>query len=166
LDLVRPELETNRVAALMRIETNETPDALPGLSQAIDDLLPPGESDLRRTVQAWFTLVVRRTFPDAIIPEGMNLKEAPMLEETLIKWRDQIIRETRREDRREALRERREGQLSGMRKVLLKQMTLRFGRLPEKVRRRVEQIASTQDLDKLTRKVLSAKSLEDMGLGS
>ncbi len=68
-----------------------------------------------------------------------------MLEETLIKWRDQIVREERRE-------------------VLLDLMTLRFGRLPLEVRRRVEQISSKKELERLTRKVVSARSLEDMGL--
>jgi flagellar biosynthesis/type III secretory pathway protein FliH len=136
--------------------------ALPVLSQALDDLLQPGESELRRTVQAWFTSVVRRTFPDAILPEGMNLKEAPMLEETLIKWRDEIRKEARQEGLKEGLQE---GRVLSLRKMLLQQMTLRFGRLPKPVRSRVEQITSTQELEKLTRKVLSATSLEEMGLG-
>ena len=81
-----------------------------------------------------------------------------MLEENLILWSEKI--------RKEALREgSREGQLDGMRNVLLQQMTLRFGRLSKKVRSRVEQIDSTQELKRLTRRVLSAKSLEEMGLG-
>src|SRR4030095_6389718 len=40
--------------------------------------------------------------------EGVNLKEAPMLEETLIKWREQL---------------RREGEAQGMQKLILQQMT-------------------------------------------
>ncbi|HEY7213219.1 MAG TPA: Rpn family recombination-promoting nuclease/putative transposase, partial [Thermoanaerobaculia bacterium] len=87
LDLGRPELRRNQTAALLRVETNETPEALPGLSHALDSLLPEDDPELRRTVNAWFQSVVRRTFPDAILPEGMTLKEAPMLEETLVKWR-------------------------------------------------------------------------------
>jgi hypothetical protein len=105
--------------------------------------------------------VVRRAFPDGIIPEGVNLQEAPMLEETLIKWREQIRREAQREARA-ALRE---GRLEPLRKMLLEQMTLRFGRLPATVRRQVEEISSMQELRKLGRKVLRAKSLEEMGLG-
>ena len=77
-----------------------------------------------------------------------------MLEETLIKWRDEI--------RKEALQE---GQVLTLRKMLLQQLTLRFGRLPKTVRSRVEQISSTQELEKLTRKVLTARSLEEMGIG-
>src|SRR6185295_7481956 len=82
LDLDLPELQRNQTAALFRIEINEAPEALPGLSQALDGLLPAGDSALRRTINTWFRSVVRRTYPDAIIPVGMNLEEAPMLEET------------------------------------------------------------------------------------
>jgi putative YhgA-like transposase len=144
LDLDRPELVQNRTAALFRIETTEAPEALPALSEALDDLLPPEDVELRRTVHAWFTWVVRRRFPDAILPEGIHLKEAPMLEETLVKWRDNIIREERQ-------------------KVLLEQMTARFGRLPREIRSQVEQISSAEELRKLARRVLKAKSLQEMG---
>jgi hypothetical protein len=174
LNLDRPELARNRVAALFRIETNADAAALPALSQALDQLVPPRESELRRTVQAWFTALVRRVFPDAIIPEGINLKEAPMLEETLVKWRDEIRKEALQEGRKEGRQEgrqegrregRHEGQVLTLRKMLLQQLTLRFGRLPKTVRSRVEQISSTQELEKLTRKVLTASSLEEMGIG-
>jgi hypothetical protein len=161
LELSRPELRQNRPAALFRIETNENPEALPGLSQEIDRLVPPEDADLRRGVYTWLDSVVRRTFPDAIIPEGMDLKEAPMLEQTLIKWRKQIEKQARKEARLEG---RVEGRLEGRRDMLLKQMTFRFGRLPEEVRSRVQQVTSTKELDRLTRKVLSASSLQDMGL--
>lgn len=154
LDLSRPQLQKNPTAALFRIESNESPEALPGLSRQVDDLLPPEDSALQRTIHAWFASVVRRTFPDAIIPEGVNLKEAPMLEETLIKWRDQIVREAGQE-----------GQARGMQELLLQLMTQRFGRLPAKVQRQVKEISSRKELRRLGRKVLRAKSLEDMGIG-
>ncbi len=73
-----------------------------------------------------------------------------MLEETMIRWREQWARE---------------GQLEARREMLLEQMTQRFGRLPAAVRRQVEEISSIQELRKLGRKVLRAKSLEEMGLG-
>jgi putative YhgA-like transposase len=158
LDLDRPELKRNPTAAFFRIETNETPSDLPVLFQELDVLLPSGDSGLRRTVHTWLDLVVRRTFPDAIIPEGVNLKEAPMLEETLIKWRDQLVREARRE----ALRE---GRIKERREMLLELMSQRFGRLPVEVRRQIQGISSIQELRKLGRKVLRAKSPEEMGLG-
>ena len=51
-----------------------------------------------------------------------------------------------------------------MRKLLLQQMTQRFGCLPVQVRRRVEEISSIAELNKLGKKLLSAKSLRDLGL--
>ena len=81
-----------------------------------------------------------------------------MLEENLIRWRDRIREEARREGRQE-------GQILGLQKLLLQQMNLRFGRLPTNVRRRIEGISSLQELRKLGRRVLRAKTLEDMGLG-
>ena len=70
-----------------------------------------------------------------------------MLEETLVKWREQVAREARLEERRD---------------MLLKQMTSRFGRLPKEVRNRVQQTTSEKELERLSLKILSAKSLEDM----
>jgi putative YhgA-like transposase len=173
LDLDRPELQRNPTAAFFRIETNEVAAALPRLYRDLDDLLKPGESALRRTVRAWIAAVVQRTFPDAIIPQGVNLKEAPMLEETLTKWRDEVLREAdriRQEGRREALRATRrealrEGRIQARREMLLELMTQRFGRVTAKVRRQIEGISSIQELRKLGRKVLRAKSPEQMGLG-
>ncbi len=154
LDLDRPELKRNLTAALFRVESNETPEALPGLYQDLDDRLRFEGSALQRTIQTWFIALVRRAFPGVIIPEGVNPQEAPMLEETLIKWREQWAREGRQE-----------GLLEGRREQILEQMTQRFGRLPAAVRRQVEEISSIQELRKLGRKVLRAKSLEEMGLG-
>jgi hypothetical protein len=79
----------------------------------------------------------------------MDLMEAPVLEETAQEWRKQALRE---------------GEVSGMRELLLQQMTTRFGRLPAGVRLRVEGISSKQELRKLGRKVLAAKSLQQLGL--
>jgi predicted transposase/invertase (TIGR01784 family) len=167
MDLDRPELQRNVTAAFFRMETNQAPETLPGLYRDFHSLLKPGESAaLQRTVHAWIVEVVHRAFPDGIMPEGMGIEEVSMLEETLIEWRDQSAREGRQEGLREGRREgRREGQLDSLRKMLLEQMTLRFGRLPAAVRRQVEEISSIQELRKLGRKVLRAKSLEEMGLG-
>lgn len=60
---------------------------------------------------------------------------------------------------------RQEGREESLRKVLLQQMTLRFGRLPKDVRSQMERITSVQELEKLARKVVTVKSLREMGLG-
>jgi putative YhgA-like transposase len=167
LDLDRPELEHNPTAAFFRIEVNESVEALPDLRQRLRNSIPPGETELLRILGAWFADVVRRTDPGGIIQVGANLEEVPMgLEENMIRWREEAIREGLREGRQEGRREgRREGQIQARREMLLELMAQRFGRLPARVRRQIEEISSLQELRKLGRKVLRAKTLQDMGLG-
>jgi hypothetical protein len=57
-----------------------------------------------------------------------------------------------------------EGMQGGARQLLLHQLGKRFGPLPENVRRRVETITSLDRLTELAERVLSARSLEEMGL--
>jgi hypothetical protein len=87
----------------------------------------------------------------------MDLLEVPMLEETVRKWEKQLLKKGRDEGLRT-------GQIE-LRKALLQQMTLRFGRLPRTVRQRVEAISSLQELRGLARKVVLAKTLQDLELG-
>ena len=56
------------------------------------------------------------------------------------------------------------GARQGAKQVLLYQLGKRFGPLPETVRRRVEAISSLDRLTELAERVLSARSLEEMGL--
>ena len=157
LDLDRPELAAHPIAALFQFEAAKTSEGFPLLSQKLRDLLSR-EKDLefRRTLNNWFISLVHRTFPGAIISETMDLLEVPMLEETVQEWRTQLLKEGRREGRQE-------GEVAGMRQLLLQQMTTRFGRLPAGVRLQVEEISSKQELRKLARKILAAKSLQHLG---
>lgn len=52
----------------------------------------------------------------------------------------------------------------GASQLLLHQLAKRFGPLPEKVRKQVEAITSFDKLNKLAERVLSARSLEELGL--
>jgi len=47
----------------------------------------------------------------------------------------------------------------------LRLLALRFGPLPDAVRRRVEEISSVARLNRLAEKVVVVGSLEEMGLG-
>jgi predicted transposase YdaD len=57
-----------------------------------------------------------------------------------------------------------QGTQRGARQLLLHQLGKRFGPLPENVRRQVETISSLDRLTELAERVLSAHSLEEMGL--
>jgi predicted transposase/invertase (TIGR01784 family) len=158
LDLDRPELSQNRIAALFRIETCKRPEDLPRLTRELARLLPPAEEpELRRTITIWLLAVLRRVFPGVTIPETVDLEDAPMLEETMLEWR----RKNRREDLREG---RREGRTEGMRQLLLQLLEQRFGPLPEEKRRSLEAITSPARLKRLADKILTARSLAEMRL--
>jgi hypothetical protein len=146
LDLDRPELAKNRVASLFRIETCEERDEFPRLTRELATLLPQGkEPELRRTITVWLLSVLRRSLPGDTILETVDLEEVPMLEENILEWR--------KKDRRE-----------GMREVLLRLLERRFGPLPEEKRRRIEAITSPARLNRLADQILTAKSLDEMGL--
>jgi hypothetical protein len=56
------------------------------------------------------------------------------------------------------------GQALGARDILLHMLATKFGPLPERVRQQVETISSLDRLNKLGERVLSARSLEELGL--
>ena len=85
-----------------------------------------------------------------------------MLEENVRAWEEKVRKESWREGRQEG---RQEGLVEGMQRVLLQLMSSRFGPLPQDLRRRVEGLTSVAELEKLTRRVLRAKTLLEMGLG-
>jgi hypothetical protein len=161
LDLGTPDLSRNLTAALFRIETG-SPDEVPGHIRELATLIPPGrEPELRRDVMTWLVHVLQRSFPGATIPELADLEDTPMLEQTLADWWSKARKEGRKEGRQEG---RQEGQVEGMRRLLLQLLDERFGPLPGRVRRRVEEISSVETLSELARRVLQAGSLQEMGL--
>ena len=150
LDLDRPGLAGNRVAALFRIETCKDSSDLPRLTHELLRLLPPGEEpELRRTITILLRTMLRRTFPGVTILEMIDLEDASMLEETAREWRR---------------KERREGRKEGMRELLLQMIEQRFGPLAEEKRRRVEAITSPTRLRRLADKILTVSSLDEMRL--
>ncbi|HEY2289099.1 MAG TPA: Rpn family recombination-promoting nuclease/putative transposase [Thermoanaerobaculia bacterium] len=149
LDLDRPELARSWMAALFRIETCKRPSDLPRLTHELARLLPGEEPELRRTIKIWLRAVLRRTFPGVTIPRMIDLEDTPMLEEMALEWRKKY----RKEDLQE-----------GMRQILLQLLERRFGPLPEEKRSRVEAITSPARLKRLADKILTAKSLQELGI--
>jgi len=153
LDLDRPELTGNRVASLFRIETCEEVEQIPRLTRDLAALISPDEPDLRQTIGEWLAHVLRRIAPGVTIPDVIDLEDTSMLEENLIAWSERKRKEGQKEGRTE-----------GQRDLLLRQMERRFGPVPEAVRRRVGEIRSTRRLERLADKILTARSLREMGL--
>jgi len=146
-------LAGNRVATLFRLEAAGPAD-LPALATELANLLPKKEEDpdLRRALHGWLLRLLRRLLPRVTIPDDDDFEEMPMLEETLIEWRDTARKEGRNE-----------GRIAGMRQFLLQLLEERFGVLSPKVRRKVK-ASSEKRLQELGRRVLVAGSLAEMGL--
>jgi putative YhgA-like transposase/uncharacterized protein DUF4351 len=151
-------LPGNRVAHLFQLETC-APRDLPRLTRELAALLPRGrELRLRQAFTTWLLHLVHRLLPGATIPETADLEEMPMLEETLLEWFQGA--------REEGLSQgRREGQLEGMRKMLLRLLDQRFGKLPQKARRQVAALSSARQLERLLERAVAARSLKELGLG-
>lgn len=145
LDLDRPELAGNRVASLFRIEACEEVEQIPRLTRELAALMSPDEPDLRQTIGEWLAHVLRRIAPGVTIPDVVDLEDTSMLEENLIEWSERKRRD-------------------GARGILLRLLERRFGPLSEEVRHRVEEIKSDRRLERLADKILTARSLREMGL--
>ncbi|MEA2694921.1 MAG: hypothetical protein QOJ16_4308 [Acidobacteriota bacterium] len=162
---LRPEemiLPGNRVATLFRLEAC-APEDLPALAAELAGLLPRGEEpELRHAFTTWLLRLLRRMRPGVTIPEVGELEEIAMLEETLSEWWNGALERGRREGRTEG---RQEGQVEGMRQLVLRLLEQRFGALPRGTRRRMKAISSAKELQDLAQRVLTARSLEEMGLG-
>jgi predicted transposase YdaD len=57
------------------------------------------------------------------------------------------------------------GIVQAKRETLKRLLTARFGPLPDEVRARVDALSSTEELDPYLDRVLTAATLEDIGLG-
>ena len=87
-----------------------------------------------------------------------------MIEENMKVWRRRMEAEARREGRKEGRREGKdEGWIEGTREMLLGLMKERFGRVPLAVRRQIKALDSKVELQRLSKKLLSAGSLEELG---
>lgn len=152
----------NLAAALFRLEACDEPEEFSVVTSELAALVPEEEkSGLRRELTAWVLKVLRRAFPGATIPGIEDLKEVPMLEENLKRWRDAAWEDGLREGRQEGLRE----GLRTTHQLLLRQMERRFGRVPKRVRAKVEKISSMDELERLADELLVARSLKELGLG-
>lgn len=161
----------NLVSVLFRLDASPEPERLGPLVAELLELLPRGrEKSLRRSFLTWLMPLLRRTYKGVRIPRIRDLEEIPtMLEENLIRWRNKVEKAAKekglREGRREGRQEGREEVLERTRRILLRQMKQRFGRVPRPVRTQVQAISSLDQLERLADKILVAGSLEEMGLG-
>jgi hypothetical protein len=84
-------------------------------------------------------------------------RKFPRLEDIEMTWGDRKMAEGRAQGRVQ-------GQLEGRRQMLLEQLESRFGELSPTARRGVQALTSEDELGDLARRVLDARSLEELGL--
>jgi predicted transposase YdaD len=154
-----PPPETDNLAALFfQVNTNRSPEDLPRLAQTLNARLPiKEEPELRQDFARLILRMLRQSLPGATIPEVASLEEIPMVGQHMAQWYKQTMREARSEGRQQ-------GEVEGMRRLLLELLKQRFGSLSLPVRRRIKAIESAIELQSLAGKVLVASSLEEMGL--
>jgi len=98
------------------------------------------------------------TAEEAVELEALSVrKENREVQAMALTWSEKL--EARGEARGKA-----EGEAKGAREILLSMLAERFGPVPEGARRQVEEISSLQRLTQLAKRVLTAHSLEEMGL--
>jgi hypothetical protein len=139
------------VAALARLETSRDGGEFSRSARDLALLLPGEENkELRRILGRWAAQVMRRLFRGVTIPGVEDLEEVVMLEETFKEWER---------------RAKREGRLEGTRQTVLHLMARRFGLIPRQIREQVNALTSLKELEKIADKILTAGSLQELGLG-
>jgi flagellar biosynthesis/type III secretory pathway protein FliH len=79
-------------------------------------------------------------------------------------WAEKLIEQGREQGLERGREQGLEKGLDLFRQTLLRQLALRFGPLPEEVKRRVAVISSAEVLSQMAEQILIAHSLEEMGL--
>ena len=156
------ELESlrNLAAAMVRLEKSRDTEAMERVLEAAAEWLrAPGLEELRKSFTDW---VLRVLLPSRIrgvrFPESLDLEEVKaMLAESGLSWSDRWEQEGIEKGLQKGLQNARE--------VLLRDLERRFGPLPEEVRRRVEVVASIEELTELSIRAGAASSLADLTNG-
>jgi predicted transposase/invertase (TIGR01784 family) len=162
------ELESlrNLAAALFRLEKSRGPEDIQRVLVAlIEWLREPALAELRRSFTTWLLgVLLPARVPGIVIPQVADLQEVKsMLAERVMEWTEQWkqegLEEGQKKGRQEGVQEGLEKGLEKVRGVLLRDLEKRFGLLPEEVRRRVDAIASIEDLTEFSLRAGAAPSL-------
>ncbi len=113
---------------------------------------------LLHVIDSYFTLTAgqKKNFSNLLLN-----KEYREVRKMVVTWADEIAEKARAEGLEKG---RQTGLISGKREAVLKLLTTKFGPLPEHATLRLHAMESLDDLDACLDRVLTAKSLEEMGL--
>jgi hypothetical protein len=149
----------NLAAALFRLDKSVSADTMQAVVESLMAwLTQPGQDSLRRA----FTTYILRVLlparaPGITLPQAGNLLELrTMLAETVLDWKRQWLEEGMAKGKAKG---KAEGKAEGKVETLARQLTRRFGPLPEWVPERLA-VASVEQLDLWADRVLDAATLE------
>jgi len=150
------------VARLIELEDNPSPETMQEMVRRLRERLAgPQHASLRRAFTVWLNKVIihKRLAKGQPVPEHDTLEEVEtMLAERMEQWMRKWKREGLAEGRREG---RAEGKQEGRTAVLTRQLTLKFGVLPEPLQHRLGE-ASSDELDLWAERILFAENIEDV----
>ncbi len=151
------------LAALM--ERRETEEPLELRASMLKEVFGSKENKVRKfillnLIETYFTLSAEEMESFDIV---LSKKEFQEVKEMELTWADEMRMEGHQKGREEG---RQAGLVAGKRETLLRQLTTKFGTLPEQIASRVQAIESPEQLDTCLDRVLTAKSLNEIGLGS
>lgn len=142
------EREANPVTLFQAEQSREIEDLRRAASRLNEQLRGSKYKDLRRSFAVVFReVLIPAVAPGLQVPEVRGLTEvASMLQQRVIEWRDGWIAE---------------GRLEGETRLLSRQLTKKFGSLPDWARTRIESAEADQLLEWAER-VLTAETLEEI----
>ena len=149
------DLGENLVAALVRLETSPTRQALYGEVESLRGWLP------ERFYES-FELWLRATLggQELELPEEARIWTGSdtMLAESLREWKIGYLEEGRKEGVKAGLKE---GRKEGKAELVLRQVRQRFGRVDDTTRRRIE-VADEEALLRCADRILTVRKLSDL----
>jgi len=164
LEMSRTKEVRNFAEAVFRMETNRGKDDLFAVIKALAGMLQAPElKSLRRAFNVWTKGLLKRHNRDNKITrtvDGINdiFEEYDMAEAAYLDWGDQIKEKALFEGRQEGWQK---GRQEGESKLLIRQLSRRFGPLPKWAETRVSKAKSAQ-LEEWADAVLNASSLTEV----
>ena len=159
---LHPLLQVRNLAeALFGVEQSGVLHDTFDIMRALDAVLQAPEMQaLRRTIEVWFKLLLRRKVPQANIEEldaiDDILKENTMLEQTIERWFDEATLKGVRQGLQQGMQQ---GEQRGEAKALCKLLSKRFGDIPTWIVSTVTS-ASAEQIDAWLDRVLDVPNLE------
>ncbi|CUB07956.1 Putative transposase, YhgA-like/Domain of unknown function (DUF4351) [Tepidiphilus thermophilus] len=149
----------NVVAATMRLKRQQWPQDLARLTAVLHRWFA-GDAELERLLTVWIReYLLRDLRPELDVPEAHDLGEITMqLAERFKQWEEEVARKAIQQGLEKGVQK---GKLEGESLLLQRQLTRRFGPLPDWAQQRLRS-ATSEELETWADRVLDAQRLEEV----